>query len=76
MTWVEAGKNMAAAAEAAVREMAEGATRTTTTLRNLNYGIDDDGAAKIAEELGRNATLEVLELGYNRIEARCARTPR
>ena len=54
---------MAAKAEAAVRRMAEGATRV-----DLMYaGIDDEGTAKIAEELGKNATVEVLYLGSNQI---------
>ena len=64
MARVEAGKkNMAARAEAAVREMAEGATSV-----NLYYaGIGDEGTAKVAEELGKNATVEELRLQYNRI---------
>ena len=54
-------KNMAAVT--AARIMAEGAKRVS-----LYYGsIDDDGAAKIAEELGKNATVEELYLAGNRI---------
>ena len=64
MARVEAGKkNMAAKAEAAVREMAEGATEV-----NLYYArIGDEGTAKVAEELGKNATVEVLWPAGNQI---------
>ena len=57
-------KNMAAKVEAVlVRMMAEGAKRAS-----LYYGsIDDDGVAKIAEELGKNATVGELYLAGNRI---------
>ena len=63
---------MAAKVEAAVRMMAEGAKRVS-----LYYGsIDDDGAAEIAEELGKNATVEELYLAGNQIGDAGAARPR
>ena len=64
MAWAEAEKkNMAAKAEAAVRKMTEGAT----SLSLQRASIGDKGTAKIAKELGKNATVEGIYLDRNQI---------